>query len=49
MNTTRPASSVRSAWHGPKHYFGLHYDLHTTEKDTITLDALHIHEAVVIR
>jgi hypothetical protein len=34
MTTTRPTSSVRSAWHGPKHYFGLHYDLHATEKDT---------------
>ncbi|MCX6968569.1 MAG: alpha-L-fucosidase [Verrucomicrobia bacterium] len=24
----------RSAWHGPEYYFGLHYDLHATEKDT---------------
>jgi hypothetical protein len=34
MITPRPASSVRSVWHGPKHYFGLPYDLHATEKDT---------------
>lgn len=24
----------RAAWHGPKHYFGLHYDLHAKETDT---------------
>ena len=34
MNTTRSTSSVRSVWHGPKHYFGLHYDLHAKENDT---------------
>ena len=34
MNPTQTNTGVRSVWHGPKHYFGLHYDLHATEKDT---------------
>jgi hypothetical protein len=24
----------KKSWHGSKYYFGLHYDLHATEKDT---------------
>ena len=31
MNTPRPTSSIRSVWHGPKHYFGLHAKENDTE------------------
>ena len=33
MNSS-PENRPHSRWHGPKHVFGFHYDLHATEKDT---------------
>ena len=27
--------NIHSKWHGKKYYFGLHYDLHAQETDTV--------------